>query len=374
MNANRRAALKPTSNYLKRIAAFQEKMRQAKLDVCLIDQPLDLFYFTGMQLSVGQLVIHRNGVHLFVDGRYIAAAQSCSPVKTSLYKEADLAAFLQKCKAKKLGFDSAHISYDQVIKLEALLNKHNVSARLIAVGSLFKTIRLIKDAAEIKQLRSSADLLYKGFQYLRTQLKVGVTEGEVAQAFEIFCLQQGAEGMAFEPIVAFGANSAMPHYRAGKAKLRKGDPILIDIGVIVGHYHSDMTRMLFFQKIDPFIGSVYEVVRSAQAAALELCRPGEAVGKLDEAARAVMRRYKMESAFMHSLGHGIGLETHESPRIKWDGEEKDVILEPGMVVTIEPGLYFPGRGGVRYEDTVVITKKGYQNFFPEMKKKEVIVR
>lgn len=378
MHTKRRPSLKSPVNrnslFIKRIGALQKKMAEAHFDACIIELPVQLLYLIGMQLSAGVLIIHRADAHLFIDGRYLTAAAAQCPIDASLYQEEDVASFLRRGKVKKLGFDSEQTSYDRVMALEAFLKTHRLKVALIASGAFFKEIRAVKDAAEIAKLRASARLLYRGFESMRRMLRVGVTEKEIAQAFEIFCLKEGAEKMAFDPIIAFGANSALPHYRAGKTKLRKGDPVLIDIGVVFNQYHSDMTRMLFFQTIDPFLGRVYEVVRQAQAAALAMVKPGVCVGAVDEAARVVMRRYEMESAFVHSLGHGIGLETHEFPRIKSGQGSEHVILEAGMVVTIEPGLYFPGRGGVRYEDTVVVTTQGCRSLFPEMKKKEVIVR
>jgi Xaa-Pro aminopeptidase len=191
-----------------------------------------------------------------------------------------------------------------------------------------------------------------------------VVEKELAKRFEIFCLENGAEGLSFSPIIAFGPNSAMPHYRSQDAQLKKGDVVLIDIGVVCDGYHSDMTRVLFFEQEDPYLSKLYEIVKRAQHSALQMCRPGTKMGQLDRAARSVMKEEGVEELFIHSLGHGIGLEVHEFPRIKFDGEDKDVVLETGMVFTVEPGLYVPGTGGVRYEDTILITDAGYENFYP----------
>jgi Xaa-Pro aminopeptidase len=359
--------------HLIRIAELQDKMRKEKVDLCLVDHPLDLYYFTGLHLSAGQLFVQRKDAQLFVDGRYLAVAEHEAPIPAALSQESSVLDFLKSSKAKKLIFDSGHCSYDQYLKLQKLIRKLKAPPELKPLSSFFNTLRMIKDPQEVKYMQASAQLLYKGFEHARTLLKLGVSELEVARGFEIFCLENGGEKMAFDPIIAFGANSAMPHHRASNTRLAKGDVVLIDIGVVLNKYHSDMTRMLFFKSIDPFMGTVFEVVRAAQKAALKLAKPGVAVGKLDEAARSVMRRHNMESHFVHSLGHGIGLETHESPRIKFDGDEKGLILEPGMVITIEPGLYYPGKGGVRYEDTIVITEKGHQSFFPEMNKRQLLI-
>jgi Xaa-Pro aminopeptidase len=156
--------------------------------------------------------------------------------------------------------------------------------------------------------------------------------------------------------------------------LKKGDLVLIDIGVTVDHYRSDMTRVVFYQEADPELERLYQINKEAQGAALQECRPGTRLGALDRAARAVMQTHGVEPLFVHSLGHGIGLETHEYPRLKWDNEDKDLVLEPGMVFTVEPGLYIPEKGGVRYEDTIRITEDGYVNFYPDSGDKAIILR
>lgn len=358
--------------YRERISRLQLYLQDQSIDVCLIDAPVDLLYLTGLKLSAGRLLVHREDCHLFVDGRYIESALKNAPTPVSLDQEENLHAFLAKIRAKKVGCDTLYISYDRFIKWQALLKKWAIA--LVALPHFYKSLRLIKDHQEIAYMRASAKLLYRGFEEIRKRLKRGVSEEQIARAFEIFCLENGAEKMAFEPIIAFGPNSAMPHYRAGGSRLKKGQMILIDIGVVVSNYHSDMTRVLFFESIDPFFATVYEVVRASQKAALALCKPGVAIGELDRAARLVMKRHQMESHFLHSLGHGIGLQTHEFPRIKYDTEDKDLILKPGMVITIEPGLYFAGQGGIRYEDTVVVTENGYESFFPEMKKNHLLIK
>jgi Xaa-Pro aminopeptidase len=213
-------------------------------------------------------------------------------------------------------------------------------------------------------MRNSANLLWRGFEFIQSSLKVGVTEKEISKKFEIFCLEQGGEGLSFEPIIAFGASSAMPHYRSQNVPLTADRIVLVDIGVKLDGYHSDMTRCLFFGKEDPYLSRLYEITQKAQRSALAECRPGQTVKQIDLAARHVYKKEGVEELFVHSLGHGIGLEVHEYPRIKFDTEDKDLVLEEGMVFTVEPGLYVPGVGGVRYEDTIVITSDGYENFYP----------
>ncbi len=335
-------------------------LAKQKLDACVVESPVDLYYLTGLSLSAGKLLLHPQESRLFVDGRYLQIARERAPMPVELESKEAVSAFLSRLKAKKVGFDGARTSYDQWSRLKGYSD-----IEWIAATSLFSHLRLIKTPEEIALMERSAALAWKGYEWILSALKVGVTEKQISKGFEIFCLEQGADGLAFEPIIAFGKNSAMPHYRSQEVPLCKGDIVLIDIGVVREKYHSDMTRVHFFQGADPEMERLYDIARRAQRKALGHCRPGVRVGMLDEAAREVMREEGVEELFVHSLGHGIGLETHEHPRIKATGDAKDMHLEVGMVITIEPGLYIPGKGGVRYEDTVVITADGYRNFYPE---------
>ncbi|MBI2811272.1 MAG: aminopeptidase P family protein [Candidatus Melainabacteria bacterium] len=342
-----------------RLAHFQNQLATAQVDGCIIENPLDLFYFTGLKVSVGKLLVHKDDAILLVDGRYLQMAEENSPFKVFPDIPDKFNAFCTQHRIHQLGFDPVHTSYEHFLHLKKL------GYKLVPISSLFKNARLIKDASEITAMKKSAALLWKGFNFIRTSLKKNITEKELSKKFEIFCLERGADKLSFEPIIAFGPNSAMPHYRSQNARLREKDHVLIDIGVVLNGYHSDMTRVIFPKKADPYISHLYTIVRRAQTSALACCRPGVKLKELDIAARKVFRDEKVEPLFVHSLGHGIGLETHEFPRLKYNNDDKDILLQPGMVFTVEPGLYVPGKGGVRYEDTVVITEKSYTNFYPK---------
>lgn len=340
-----------------RYKKLQKLFAHWRVDGCLIENPIDLLYLTGLSLSLGMLVVTKKGAKLFVDGRYFQAAKENSGLPVYNYDLKKVSAFLKKEKILSLGFDSATTSYKRFLALKK-------EFPLKAIDSPLQTIRLQKEPEELAALHASAKLLWKAFLKIPSFLKEGITEKEVAKRFEIFCLQQGAEKLAFEPIIAFGAHSALPHHHCSEKKLRKGDTVLIDIGVVVDNYHSDMTRVLFFGKPSPKMEKIYQVVFESQQAALSLCKPGVTLGELDKAARSVMAKANMEKAYLHSLGHGVGLEIHEFPRISATGADRDLPLTEGMVITIEPGLYFSGMGGVRYEDTIVITATGYKCLYP----------
>jgi Xaa-Pro aminopeptidase len=339
--------------YLNRISQLQNAFKDWNVKGCLVENPLDLFYLTGLQLSLGALVVLPQKTQLFVDGRYIEFAKKHSPVPVQLLTQFN--AFIRPLSS--LAFDSQTTSVERESQLKKL------SDSWVPIPLLLKQIRSIKDAGELKAMKKSAQLLWKGFEHIRRSLKAGVTEKELALSFELYCRKHGAERLAFDPIVAFGKNSAYPHYRAGDAKLKKNDIVLIDIGVVVDKYHSDMTRTLFWGKADPRLVLLDSTVKKAHAAALALCKSGAKVGSLEKAACQVIEKAGLQEMILHSLGHGIGLETHEFPRIKYQGEDKDVILREGMVITIEPGLYLPGVGGIRHEDTIVITPNGYKNWY-----------
>ncbi len=343
-----------------RLDRLKQNMKKEGCELCVIDHPTDLFYFTGLQVSTGRLVVHEEEAMLFVDSRYIQSAQETAPIKACLESKESLLQFFKEHPFQKAYVDGKHTSYDQFEKLKA-----QIPGELVANTNFFKILRSIKDEQELRYMKESAKLLWRGFEYVQSCLKEGVSEKEIAKQFEIFCLQQGADGLSFEPIIAFGPNSAMPHYRAQETRLQEGDVVLIDIGVVLNHYHSDMTRVVFYKTSDPRMYQLYQINKAAHQAAYALCQPGQMCGALDRAARQVMKEANVEELFVHSLGHGIGLETHEFPIIRSTGADKDVVLQPGMVFTIEPGLYLAGKGGVRYEDTVMVTATGCENFYPD---------
>lgn len=294
--------------------------------------------------------------YLLVDGRYYAMAKKRSPFPVQLLSQEALKSCLHSIPS--LAFDHHFTTVERLDQLKRIYTGY-----LQGISLPLKEIRVIKEPEELKALEKSAALLWKGFEQVRRRLKSGITEKEIALEFEVFCRQHGAEKMAFDPIIAFGKNSAYPHYRAGNTRLKKGDVVLIDIGISLDNYHSDMTRTLFFGKADPRLVVLDTVVKEAHAAALAACRVGAKVGDLDCAARHVIEKAGLADLLAHSLGHGIGLETHEFPRIKCQGEDHHILLKEGMVITIEPGLYLPGVGGIRHEDTVRVTGKGYKNFY-----------
>lgn len=349
--------------FLKRLQNFQKILEEKSIDYFIIENPIDLLYFTGLKLSAGKLIIYERGGELFVDGRYfeVAKRQSLFPVE-KVSSQNLVKFFSQKKQNAHLGFDSSTTTVQTMQKLEAFMESHHLSMELVAFENPIRNLRMIKDSQEISWMKKAAALNWRGFEFICSQLKPGVTERQLVLEYEMFCKRNGAEKLSFDPIIAFGENTACPHHQSGSTSLEENQPVLIDIGVTVDHYCSDMTRVIFFGKPDEEIEKLYSIVRRAQNSALSLCKPGVKFKDLDSAAKNVFREEKVEDLFLHSLGHSLGLEIHEYPVIRKDIPD-ELVLKPGMVFTIEPGLYIEGIGGVRYEDTVAITPDGYENFY-----------
>lgn len=330
------------------------RIRKVKGDIpCLIEQTTDLFYLTGLTLSKGRLLVSQNRVTLFVDGRYFEAAKKSAPCDVAKWEE------FKNVNENEMIFDSSFTTYDGYLALK----KEFPLVHWIPRSSPLKEIRLIKEKNELAALKRAADLTWNGYKYITHLLKEGVSEEELAFEFEFYCRKQGASGLSFKPIIAFGEHGAYPHHRAGSTRLKKGQAVLIDVGAIVDNYSGDMTRLIYFDQPNKKILELEEIVKRAKQKAMCAIKPGVTCGFLDQIVQDEFEHANVRQLYTHSLGHGIGLETHEFPRLRFDGVDKDVILQPGMVFTVEPGLYLPGVGGVRLEDMVVVTETGYENLY-----------
>ncbi len=358
-------------NYSSRLVSLRYSLTTLACEAILIENPQDIFYLTGLELSAGKLLISLREACLIVDGRYYERSCYQTLYQVQLLKENSLREWIVNCGLHQLGFDRYYTSYHAFLRLNQLsvdLQDQGYKLKIIPVESLVKQLRLIKDAHEIACLRQASHLGYQGYQLIVSLLREGITESELAFELEFFWKKRGASRFAFDPIIAFGRNSSLPHHRAGPTALSLHDPVLIDIGVVLAHYHSDMTRVIFFGNPQPVMRTIYKIVEEAKEHALALCRPGTLVGDLDRAARAWIDAKGYGDYFPHSLGHGLGIEIHEAPTIRMMGAEQHIPLQQGMVITIEPGIYVPGYGGVRLEDTILITENGYENLTVESMK------
>lgn len=354
----------------KRIQRLKKLLQQEECDGLIVDDSINLYYLTGLYLSAGKLLVHPEGATLLVDSRYFELCKSSCPFPVELSsKTYTIQDLLKDSGIKKLAFNSDNTTYGEFKKLESEAKNLDLKP----IGNPILKLRAVKDPEEIATLKEAAALGSEGYDYLTGLLKEGISEAELAIELEIFWKRRGSKAIAFDPIIAFGSNSSMPHYRVGQRKLNKGEPVLIDIGVNLAHYHSDMTRVVFFGEPDPKIANIYAIVLEAQEKALKFCRPGTLISELDHTARSHIEKQGYGENFTHSLGHGVGLEIHELPTIRNQGESTETVLEEGMVITIEPGIYLPGIGGVRIEDTVVITSQGHENLTNRSKELSVIV-
>lgn len=358
-----------SSYYQSRIEKLSKKLSSDQ--GWIIEHPTDIYYLTGFALSEGVAMVGASKLILFVDGRYIAAAKKLDMQVMERNDDGfEKALYEEFTHVHSWCVDGAKMTLSGMQKWEERVEKfHKKRAkeakRVLAIKKdPVLGVRAVKDEKELMLLRESAEILIQGVHHLKDYLKEGMSERQAALEFELFCKGKGAEALSFEPIVAFGEKGAYPHYRPGDNKLNKGDPVLLDLGVVKNRYTSDMTRCFCFEgQYSGPMQKLYEVTKEAKNAAMKVCRAGAVIGELDEAARAVMKQYGLEDLYPHSLGHGVGLDVHELPMLRTSNKEK---LEENMVITIEPGLYKPGLGGIRLEDTVVVTKQGYLNFFENL--------
>lgn len=323
----------------------------------LVEEPINIYYLTGCDISTGTLYVSPERITLLVDGRYFGSCTEKCPFEVMLIEESTLPLLTKKDNITSLGIDANTTTVARLEKLKSALTNIAITPLDAPVSAL----RIIKDEEEKNLLRAAAKLGSAGYDHAVSLLKPGITEREVASALEIFWLQQGGNGLAFSPIIAFGPNSALPHHRAGDTILKENDTVLIDIGVVKDKYHSDMTRVKEIGKAPHEWHHIYAIVREAQEQALSACKAGISAGELDQKARAHITENGFAAYFTHSLGHGVGLEIHENPFLRNKKPQADVVLEAGMVITIEPGIYIPEMGGVRLENTVIVTENGFED-------------
>ncbi|MCI5051596.1 MAG: aminopeptidase P family protein [Simkaniaceae bacterium] len=339
--------------YLNRIATVHDKLKAGT--AFLFEDPHDIFYLTGMRVSRGSVWIDKNGALLLVDSRYIDACQQACPIEARL-ESADLFKELRKG-IKRIGVNGGQVTLRRAKELK--LPTFDVK--------WMDELRIVKSREEIAALSHSADILWKAFQKTTKQLREGISEAELCAQFHINCLQIGVEGLSFEPIIAFGENSALPHHHPGERRLKRGDIVLIDIGVVVGGYCSDMTRTIFFGRPCKKLQEIERIVRKAYTAGKRACKEGVSAKSVDRAAREVIEKAGYGDRFIHSLGHGVGLQVHEAPWLTSKGNRGDTILKKGMVFTLEPGIYLPGIGGIRYENMLVLNNSSAKSLFPHDK-------
>lgn len=334
-----------------RLKKAQSFIKSNGLKGALFEAPEDLYYFTGLTLSLGALLIKPSSAKLFIDSRYRELCEKNALMTLGEYTKLKLL-------KGSVAFDDGKTSALRLKALRKIATKSDT--KLKAHSHMGMQLREEKDAHEIKAIAKACNLACEAMQYVEKMLEPGITERALAKAIEIFYLENGAS-ISFSPIVAFGSRSAMPHSTPEDYKLKKGDMVLIDMGCRIDAYASDMTRVFFCGQPSKKIKEIYDVVKSAFEKAEALCKPGAKIADIDKEVRALIKQAKLPP-YEHALGHGIGICVHELPFISEKAKAKK--LKTGMVITIEPGIYIPGLGGVRLENQMLITAKGCKNLTP----------
>jgi Xaa-Pro aminopeptidase len=351
----------------------QEKLRQqlasTRLDGLLISHLPNVRYLCGFTGSAGFLLVEEGRSTFFTDVRYDTQARE--QVKTAkiviarknVLNAVDewIAAKHMKSRGWSLGIEADHFTVAQRKQLTGLLPS---GVRVKNAPALVEQARMVKDDDELACIRAAVNLGATLFDRALEVLRPGVKEAEVAAEMEYAARRAGAEAMSFPTIIASGPRSALPHGRASDQAIASGSFVVCDFGVILAGYCSDQTRTVWVGPASEDARRAYDAVRDAQQAAIEVVRPGVSVGEVDAAARKVLRKAGLGRYFSHSTGHGVGLEIHEAPRVAAGQRE---LLKPGMVITVEPGVYFPGKWGVRIEDMVAVGPQGCEVLTPTTK-------
>ena len=340
-----------------RLNKVYSRLRQRGLDGLLVSLPANISYLTEFLSRDAYLLVSEKGNIYFTDSRYTEEAASFLKGKFKL-KECNGSVFKRiaevssALKLKRLGFEERYLPFAEYSKIKEILCGR---LELIPVHDIVEDGRLVKDSGEIKKIKQATRITGLAFEHIKKYIARGVKEIEVAAEFEHFIRYHGCNASAFDIIVASGPNSSQPHHLSGQRMLKENEPVLIDFGVDYQGYKSDLTRVLFLGKIKVLVRKVYDIVRKAQELAIKRVGPGAEIAAIDKVAREYIGSKGYAGYFTHNLGHGFGLEVHEDPRIS--GNEA-AALKPGMVFTIEPGVYLPGRFGIRIEDMILVTNKG----------------
>jgi Xaa-Pro aminopeptidase len=356
-------------DYRGRLRRLQVVFDSNSLDGLLVTHLPNIRYLCGFAGTSGVLAILPSSSVFFTDGRYSEQARAevqgpriviarKPPLAAAAEWLAEHKSTLGRKKPRRLGIESEHLTVAGRTQLGRLLR---FDFRLRETRGLVERARMVKDADEIARMRAAAILGASLFERAFEVIRPGVTESEVAAEMEYVARRAGAEEMSFPTIVAAGKRSALPHGRASRGVIPSRGFVVCDFGVILAGYCSDRTRTVHVGRPTSKARQMYEAVREAHAVAVETVRAGLSVGEIDQAARNILKREGLARHFTHSTGHGVGLEIHESPRIAAGQTE---ILRPGMVITVEPGVYIPGSGGVRIEDMVVVTEHGHEVLAP----------
>ncbi len=342
-----------------RIRKLSGQLSTLQADAFLVSNEINVTYLTGFTGDSSSLLVKPTGQTMLSDGRYKEQLEEECPglaveIKSPAEKPIDFFTHVvAESGATRIAVEADQLTVAQLSQFK----KHLPDVEWIETSGVIVGQRMIKDAEEIEILRSAVRINERALESILAKLGLDWTEQEIAYELESTIRRLGATGFSFEPIIGAGPGGAKPHYRSTQTVIGDYSTLLVDWGTKLGGYASDMTRSFHFGKPPARFLSAYEAVLESQLAAIDAIRPGVDASKVDEAARNVLKKAGLDEYFVHGLGHGVGLEIHEMPRLSAVSED---VLAPGMVITVEPGVYFGGEFGIRIEDDVLVTETGHE--------------
>jgi Xaa-Pro aminopeptidase len=338
---------------------IRRAMRKLGVEALLVTDFTNVTYLTGFTGEDSYLLLREEGETLLTDGRFTTQLSEECPGLDLLIRKPGVSIIqaavraIKNSEISRLGIEADSMT----VGVEDKISDKLPNLAIMPTSGLVEKLRLIKDREEIELIRVAIRQAEKAFAVIRASLQPEMTEKQICDALEHQFRLFGAKDAAFPSVVALGARAALPHAIPGKERLGEENILLIDWGVCEGLYRSDLTRTLVAGRIPPKFARVYKTVLDAQRKAIDAVRPGAVCQDVDDAARSVIVKAGYGRRFTHGLGHGIGLQVHEAPRV---AAKNQTVLKPGMIVTIEPGIYIPGWGGVRIEDDVLVTRHGHE--------------
>lgn len=342
-----------------RIIKLRSLLIRQRIDAFIVSLPANITYLTNYISRDSYLLVSKEKNVYFTDSRYAQEAQDSlgrsfgvTQVNGALFES--IARLCDTFDFKTVGFEEEYLPY---IKYRIARKKLSKKIGLIPTKDFVEELREVKSNDELKKIREAAVITVRAMKFIKNLIAPGKREIEIVGELERFIRYEGSSGASFDIIVASGPHSSFPHHRSSGRKINNNEPVLIDIGVEYQGYKSDLTRVFFLGKINTLTRRIYDIVLKAQIKALQKIRPSVTINKIDAAARTYIAQKGYGKFFGHSLGHGVGLEIHEAPQISHK-ENKE--LKEGMVFTIEPGIYLPGKFGIRIEDMVLVTKNGME--------------
>ncbi len=342
-----------------RLSRLRKLFIELNLDAILITDKYNMHYFSGYTGGTGYVLVTSSNVYILTDSRYTEQASLES--KGSIIYDVGNRSYSRLIKTiidegniKELGFENLNIGYNTFFQL----NKVCEDINLISVDNKVSILRCVKSREEILLIKEAESIGDTAYSHILDYIIEGTSERDIAVELEYFMKKSGANGLSFDTIVASGTNSSMPHAMVTDKKISVGDFVTMDFGCIYRGYCSDMTRTVALSGCSREQENIYDIVLEAQEAAISEIKAGVLCSYIDSIARDIISDAGYGEYFGHGLGHGVGLDIHEEPRFS---PKCDVVLEPNMVITVEPGIYLPGKFGVRIEDLVVVTEDGYEN-------------